>query len=457
MSEIKATTATTRKLTRREFAKGTALTAASLAFPMVASARVFGRGAPSNRVTLGMIGVGQRGTDVMKGFARHEDVQLLAVCDPSRHRREAAKAWLNDKYGDRVAEAYNDFREMLARDDIDGVVVCTPDHWHIPAAIYAAQAGKDMYVEKPLGVSLSWAWRLREAVRRYGSVFQYGTQQRSDWRFRFACELARNQYIGELQRIEVWCPDVSDDWSSFSVKRYGSTEPAPVPEGFDYDLWLGPAPMTPYTVDRCRREGSFHIYDYALGFVAGWGAHPLDIAQWAMNADNSGPVYYEGRGEIPAKGLLDTITWWDVHWEYASGVKLHFMCHRLAQPIVMKYRDRWSGHGTTFFGSKGRVSVDRGGICADDPRLLQVKLRPGDVRLYRSPGQDRNFVDCVKRRKPTVSPLESAIRSDTISHLSDIAIRAGRPIRWDPHKEEIIGDEQAGRVLSRPSRAPWRL
>ena len=448
---------TTRRITRRRFVKGSALAAASAALPTIVPSTVFGRDAPSNRVNLAMIGVGSRGTDVMRGFARHDDVRFLAVCDPFRDRRQQARAWLNEKYGGNVAEAYVDFREMLTRDDIDGVVICTPDHWHIPAAVYAARAGKDMYVEKPLGVSLSWARQLRDTIRRYGNVFQYGTQQRSDWKFRFACELVRNQYIGDLQRIEVWCPDVSDDWNAFQVKRYGSTEPAPVPEGFEYDLWLGPAPDAPYTVDRCRREGSFHIYDYALGFIAGWGAHPLDIAQWAMDADHAGPVYYEGRGEIPSKGLLNTIAWWDVHCEYANGVKMHFMSHRLAKPIVMEYRERWEGHGTTFFGSEGWVSVDRGGIYASDPNLLKIKLGPDDVHLYRSPSQDRNFVDCIKTRQPTVNPVESAIRSDTISHLGNIAIRAGRPIRWDPGTEQAIDDEQATRMLSRPLRAPWRL
>lgn len=445
------------QVTRREFVRGSALAAASVAFPTVVPSTAFGRGAPSNRVTLAMIGTGSRGTDVMRGFAHHEDVQFLAVCDPFRDRREAARAWLNEQYGGQVVTAYRDFREMLARDDIDGVVICTPDHWHVPAAVYAARAGKDMYVEKPLGVCLPWAWELRRTIQRYGSVFQYGTQQRSDWKFRFACELVRNQYIGRLQRIEAWCPDVSDDWGAFQVQRYGSTEPAPVPEGFDYDLWLGAAPEAPYTVDRCRREGSFHIYDYALGFIAGWGAHPLDIVQWGMDADDSGPVYFDGRGEIPVKGLLDTVAWWDVDCEYANGVKLHFMCHRLAKDIVMKYRERWVGHGTTFFGSDGWVSVDRSGLYASDPKLLEIKLRPDDVHLYRSPGQDRNFIDCIKTRQPTVNPIESAIRSDTISHLSNIAIRAGRPIRWDPAAEQIVGNDHAARMLSRPLRAPWRL
>lgn len=448
---------TRREITRRRFVKESALAAASVAVPTLVQSAVLGRSAPSNRVNLAMIGVGSRGFAVMQGFARHDDVRVVAVCDPFRARREHARSWLNEKYGGSFAEAYEHFQEVLARDDVDGVVICTPDHWHVPAATYAARAGKDMYVEKPLGVCLTWAWRLRDTIRRYGSVFQYGTQQRSDWRFRFACELVRNEYIGRLQRIEVWCPDVSDDWNDFQVKRYGSTEPAPVPDGFNYNLWLGPAPEATYTVDRCRREGAFHIYDYALGFIAGWGAHPLDIAQWGKDADHTGPVYFDGRGEVPSKGLLDTVAWWDVQCEYADGVAMRFMCHRFAKPIVMKYREQWVGHGTTFFGSEGWVSVDRGGLHASDPKLLTIKLGPDDVHLYRSPSQDRNFVDCMKTRAATINPIDSAIRSDTICHLSNIAIRAGRPIRWDPDAERILNDEQAACMLDRPLRAPWYL
>jgi predicted dehydrogenase len=446
-----------RRVTRRAFLKKTTAAAASLAVPTVFPATAFGRNAPSNRVNLAMIGVGSRGTDVMNGFARNEDVQILAVCDTFRERSERARSALNEKYGGDVVTAHRDFREILTRDDIDGVVICTPDHWHVPAAIYAARAGKDIYVEKPLGVSLAWARELRRTVKRYGNVLQYGTQQRSDWRFRYACEVVRNGYIGEIERIDVWSPDVSADWNDFQVKRYGSTEPAPVPDGFDYDLWLGPAPVAPYTVDRCRREGSFHIYDYALGFIAGWGAHPLDIAQWGMDADHTSPVHYEGYGEIPTRGLLDTIAMWDVRCRYANGVRMRFMCARVARDPVMNYRKRWSDHGTTFFGSEGWISVDRGGIESSSPTLRQVRLRPGDTRLDRSSGHDRNFVECIRTRKSTVSPLEAAIRSDTISHLSDIAIRTGRLIRWDPARETILDDDTAARRLARPMRAPWQL
>jgi hypothetical protein len=448
---------TTGNPNRRDFLRRASRSAGALAAAYFVPSTVFGEEAPSNRITLASIGVGNRGSGVMKGFAAHPDVQFLAVCDPFGGRREAAKADLNAQYGGgETVKAYADFREVLARDDIDAVVICTQDHWHVPIAIAAARAGKDMYVEKPLGVSIRWAKVLRREVRRHGSVFQYGTQQRSSSTFRFACELARNRHIGDLKRIEAWCPDISEQYEAFHVKQYGSTEPVPAPEDLDYDLWIGPAPMAPYTVDRCTCFGAYHIYDYALGFIAGWGAHPLDIAQWGKGADDTSPVHYEGTGEIPREGLYDTISSWDVQCEYADGLPMRFMGHRVAQPVVTKYRP-WISHGTTFFGTDGWVSVDRGGIYASDPKLLEVKLGPNDVHLPVSPGQDRNFLDCIRTRAATVNPLESAIRSDTISHMGNICIRLGRPIRWDPDRERIVGDDAATRMLDRPLRSPWRI
>ena len=244
---------------------------------------------------------------------------------------------------------------MLARKDVDGVVISTPDHWHVPLAVYAARAGKDMYVEKPLGVALAWAWKLREEVARHKVVFQYGTQQRGDQRqFRRACELVRNGYIGEIQRVDVWSPDMSTQFNAASVPPYGSTRPIAVPADLDYEMWIGPAPMKPYTADRATNFGAYHIYDYALGFIAGWGAHPLDIAQWGLGMDASGPIRYQGTGKIPPKGSLwDSIESWDVQCEYANGVKMHFMGHRVAEPIVKAYHPAWCDHGTTFFGDRG--------------------------------------------------------------------------------------------------------
>lgn len=442
-----------KNVTRRGFLKRSIVAATA---PAIVPASVFGANAPSNRVTIASIGVGSQGSHLLRNFARLADVQYLAVCDTFKDRRDEAARVLNKQYGGPVVKACADFRNVLSRDDIDAVIVSTSDHWHIPLAAYAARAGKDVYVEKPLGPVLGWARRLRVTLQRYGTVFQYGTQQRSDSKFRYACELVRNGYIGELQRIDVWAPDVSDDWTDFAVERYGSTEPAAPPAGFDYDMWLGPAPEVPYTIDRCRREGSFHIYDYSLGFIAGWGAHPLDIAQWGNDADHTSPVKYEAWGEIPERGLLNTVARWDAKCTYANGVEMRFMCHRVARRHVTKYR-KWSSHGTTFFGSDGWVSVDRGGLHFSNPALADLRFRATDQRLYASRNHYQNFIDCVRTRRATVSPFEAAIRSDTISHLCDISIRRGRPIDWDPQREQILGDEPAARMLDRAMRAPWRM
>jgi hypothetical protein len=231
----------------------------------------------------------------------------------------------------------------------------------------------------------------------------------------------------------------------------------PPPKDLDYDLWCGPSPLRPYTADRCTSFGTYHIYDFALGFIAGWGAHPLDIAQWGMNTDHTGPVYYEGAGNIPRYGLLDTTDEWDIHCYYASGAVMRFMDWRTARPPVMGYRKRWSDHGTTFFGSEGWISVDRGGCEVSRAALERVEFGPGDKRLYQSGSQGRNFIDCVKSRAETISPFEAALRSDTISHLSDIVVRLKRPLEWDPQREAIVKDEEATRMLDRPMRRKWAV
>jgi len=452
-----------KQLGRRGFLRAGSAAAGALVMPTIVPSSVFSATAPSNRVTLAVIGVGGRGTVHLKSFLSLPDCRTVAVCDCFESRREAAATRANDHYADRLGKssytgctAYRSFVDILERDDIDAVSIATPDHWHVPIALAAVRAGKDVYVEKPLGVAVAWDQTLRKAVTRYGTVFQYGTQQRSSRNFRFACELTRNRYIGELERIEAWCPDISQQYDKFHVKRYGSTTPAPVPRDLDYDQWIGPAPMAPYTVDRCTKYGTYHIYDYALGFIAGWGAHPLDIAQWGNDTDDTVPVSYEGTGTIPARGLYDTISTWDIHCEYANGVKMRFMDFRTARPIVSSYRE-FKDHGTTFFGTKGWVSVDRGGIHASTPALLDVKIGPNDVHLYESANHFDNFVQCVKTRSRPINPVEAAVQSDIISHLSDICIRTGRSIRWDPEKEQIVGDETASRMLNRPLRSPWHL
>ena len=449
---------------RRQFLKNASLGAGALALPTIVPAGVFGKNAPSNRVTLAALGTGGRGTsNISAHFLSMPDVQVVAACDCFKSRRDHLAAKVNNKYKGKVCKAYADFRNVLARDDVDGVVISTPDHWHVPLAFYAAKAGKDMYVEKPLGVAMAWAWKLREAVESNKVVFQYGTQQRGSLgMFRRGCEIVRNGYIGEVRRVEAWCPDMSSQLGGAKVKPYGSTAPAPVPKGFDYDVWLGPAPKRPYTIDRCTAFGGYHIRDYALGFIAGWGAHVLDIAQWGLDMDHSGPISYEGTGKVPPAGSLwDTTESWDIHCKYPNGIPMRFMGHRAAEPVVRKYHYHWNGHGTTFFCEDGWVSVERGGcymkVKGKRANAYTLKLKPDHKKLYQTKSQARNFVDCIKSRKPTINPLESAIRSDTISHLSEICIRTGRPIKWDPEKERILGDAEAAKMLDRPMRAPWKL
>ncbi|MBI4606478.1 MAG: Gfo/Idh/MocA family oxidoreductase, partial [Planctomycetes bacterium] len=284
--------------TRRSFLKRTAaLAAGALAAPQVVPSSVLGspaRAAPSERISVGWIGTGHRGSAVMGEFLGQKDVQVVAACDVKRQALEAAKKQIDGRHGGDACTAYKDFRDLVARKDIDAVLVASTDHWHVLHSIAAAKAGKDVYCEKPMGMSMAECKALRETVRRGQRVFQFGTQQRSDGKFRLACELARNERIGKLQTVNVWSPGSSSG---------GPTEVVPVPEGLDYDFWLGQAPLKPYTRDRCTNQWWWFISDYALGFIAGWGIHPMDIAAWGAGEAIRCPVEVEGKGEFPKAGL----------------------------------------------------------------------------------------------------------------------------------------------------------
>ena len=451
-------TNTNHPVTRRNFLKTAAGAAAALTAPSIIPASAWGKGAtppPSERINLAHIGVGGQGSGLLRGFVQLEDVQYVAVCDCFKSRREQWSSFIEQAYATRYGQGnykgvtrYADFRELLARPDVDAVVISTPDHWHVPVGLHAARAGKDMYIEKPLGISIELDQAMREAVRRYKSVFQYGTQQRSSQYFRHACELVRNGRIGKVRTIQAWCAGGISG---------GSLAPIPVPEDLDYEMWLGPAPARPYTADRCINLGTYHCADNALGFIAGWGAHPLDIAQWGLGTDQTGPVRYEGTGEFPTQpGLFNTATNWDVNCTYANGIKMRFMSTNVAKPLVEKYRVM-RDHGTTFFGDEGWISVDRGGYFASNPAILKSVIRPDEIHLGTWNYHGRNFIDCVKSRALPLCHIECAVRSDTISHLSDIAIRLQRPIQWDPVKEVILGDEEASRMTRRALRAPWHI
>jgi len=450
------------RITRRSFLKSAAAIAAA---PTIVSSGVFGRQAPSDRINLAAIGVGNRGAgNVWADFVEPQnDVRLVAACDCFAGRRNDFAAKVNAHYGAKICAPMADWREVLARKDVDGVVVSTPDHWHVPIAYYAALAKKDLYVEKPLGVAMAWAWKLRSAAEANKIVFQYGTQQRSSAEFTRAVELVRNGYIGKIKHVDAWCSDMrSSGWyAEVFAERFKDVEPAPLPADLDYEMWIGPAPMKPYTKTRCTEWGAYHIYDYALGFVAGWGAHPLDIAQWGLDMDHTSPVFYEGKGEVPQGGLFDTVENWDIRCRYANGVTMRFMSDRVAKDVPGLMDDPkkrpFMDHGTTFWGEGGWISVSRGALYASPKELQTARIRDDEKPVIRSTSQGRNFVESIRSRRPTVNPLETAIRSDTISHLSDMVVRLGRPIRWDPDKERIIGDAEAEKRLDRPLRKPWKL
>ncbi|WP_404423552.1 Gfo/Idh/MocA family protein [Nibricoccus sp. IMCC34717] len=444
-------------LSRRRFFAASAAAVVPLVLPRL----LRGAEAPSNHVRLAAIGVGGRGHyNCLNSFVRPlADARVVAACDCFEHKRENFAAEVNAFHGSRVCEPVADFRDVLARPDIDGVIISTPDHWHVPIAYAAIAAGKAVYVEKPLTIAFRWAQKLRALARAKNAVFQYGTQQRGDQsQFRRACELVRNGYLGDVKRAIAWCPAMDGQHRENAAPPLGSSVPVAPPAGLDYDMWLGPAPLRPYTVDRCLNIGAYHIYDYALGFIAGWGAHPLDIMQWGLDLDETGPDHVAGTGTLPVGvGLWDTLATWDVTYRYGSRLEVRFTSERQVDPALAGLHPRFNDHGTTFIGEKGWISVNRDGLYASDRKLQAHEVRETEIRLPRVGSHARNFVDAIRRSAQPISPLESAIRSDTLSHLGDICIRTGRPLRWDPRAEEIIGDSQASALLDRHARAKWDL
>ncbi|MEK7404238.1 MAG: Gfo/Idh/MocA family oxidoreductase [Acidobacteriota bacterium] len=427
-------------MNRRTFLK----TAAAVA-PSVITSNALGNGAippASDRINIGFIGNGTRGGDgLIKMFLPLPDAQCVATCDCFKDRRERWAKRIEDSYAERSGQGsfrgcapFSDFRELLERKEIDAVAIATPDHWHVPAAMAAIRAGKDLYLEKPLGLSINQGKALRAAIRKSGRVFQYGTQQRSSRHIRYGCELVRNGRIGKVHTVVVLAPNGA---------RGGSSTPMPVPEGFDYEMWSGPAPVRPYTDDRCLRPGHYHIYDYCLGYIAGWGAHPLDVAQWGLGTDGTSPTEYEGAGYVPKTGLYDAVANWTVRCRYAGGIVMHFMDDH--------------SNLTKFIGTEGWVAISRSALDAEPKSLLKSEIGANELHLHESGNHGQDFLNSVRSREETVNPIESAVRSDAISHLSNIAIRTGRGIRWDPIREVILDDAEAARMLERPLRAPWTL
>ena len=415
---------------RRDFLKGSALVAgAAIVWPTIVPSSVFGGDAPSNRIAIGCIGTGGQGSSNMKGFNAKSGCQVLAVCDVDAAHRESARKTV----GLDPKSCCNDFRELLARDDIDAVSIATPDHWHVPTSIAAVRTGKDVYCEKPLTLTIAEGRTLVNEVKRYGRVFQTGSQQRSGSEFRKACELVINGRIGKLHTMRVGI-------SGNNRTCEPTWTPEPVPEGFDYDMWLGPAPWEPYHTQRCHYQFRFML-EYSGGQMTNWGAHHLDIAQWGNQSDDTGPVEIRGKGEFPKTGLFTTALNAEVEYTYANGVKIFLS----------------KGGGTRFEGTEGWIYVNRGKLQAEPESLLTSVIGPDEIHLYQSNDHKQNFLDCIRSRKDPICNAEIGHRSGTVCHLGNIAMLLDRPLKWDPQAEQFIGDDEANRMTWRPRRAPWSL
>jgi predicted dehydrogenase len=419
------------RLTRRRFLRGAGATLAVA--PWLTPTTAVGQGAvaaASARVTLGFIGVGGMGRGNLGAFLGFGDVQVVAVCDVDESSCAAACADVEKHYAAQKESGawqgctpYRDFRELLARPDLDAVCIATPDHWHAIIAIEAAKNGKDIYCEKPLSLTIGEARAMVTAVRRYGRVLQTGSQQRSSPEFRFACEMVRSGRIGKLVTINVNVGGPSGDC-------YLPAEPVPL--GLDWDMWLGPAPWRPFH-SRLHPFNWRSFRDYSGGGMTDWGAHHFDIAQWAMDMDHSGPL------EIlpPAGKERSKLT-----YVYANGV-------------TVTHGD--GSDGVLFTGTDGKIEVNRGHLRTWPDELQRTPTQPGEVHLYNSRDHRADFLDCVRSRQRPVCDVEIGCRSVTVCHLGNLAYWLKRPLRWDPAREELVGDAEASRWLDRPRRAPWRL
>jgi predicted dehydrogenase len=451
---------------RRQFLeRAGAASLAGLAFPAIVPASALGgaRGTgPNDRIGVALIGSGPQGQGVMKGFLVEETARVVAVCDAKADQRQAARALVDAHYQDRSCASHADFREVLARPDVDAVIVATPDHWHVLMAIAAVRAGKDVYLEKPMGLSVAEDQALRAAVRETGRVFQFGTQQRSGEFFRRACEIVGNGRIGRLTAINVWC---------IGSVPGGATHETPVAPGFDYDRWVGPAPWKPHRGEMCSNDAARKTWwfnsDYTLGFVAGWGVHPLDIAHWGYPGMMGGPLEVSGTATIPAEGACDTQTAWNVDYRFASGVTMSYRGLPIAANVGEEIRKarlwgerygRTVDHGTAFEGTDGWVLVDREHIASQPAGLVKESEDAYAVQLPRSTYHAQDFLEAVRARRPAIAHVEDAFQADVLCHLANVATRTGRRLTWDPKAERFVGDDDANRHLAlREMRAPWRI
>jgi predicted dehydrogenase len=450
---------------RRSFLKtaatGTAGIIAASMFPTIVPSSVFGKNAPSNKINIGQIGFGRiaSGHDLPQTM-RNDVAHVMAVADVDRNRAEMGKKWIEKKYADKTGKSnyvdvqiFDDYKELLARKDIDAVIISTPDHWHAQPAMEAAVAGKHVYMQKPTSLTIQEGRMMSDMIQKKGIKFQLGSQQRSadPWpQFKRACELVRNGRIGQLKKVYVGLP---------GDPAGGSTEKMPVPKNLNYDMWLGSTPEVYYTLDRVHsqtnlndRPGWLRLEQFGAGMITGWGSHHLDIAHWGMDTELTGPM--------PDSGL------WNVHGEF-------LVLSKYANGVVMEIGGSHP-NGIKFEGTDGWIFVSRGnvGVTASDPvaaanakendafkasdkKILGSVIQPDEIHLYDSPEQHRNWLESIQNNKQTISHAEIAHRSCSACLLAHTAMKLGRKLKWDPKKEQFINDKEANAMLSRPQRAPY--
>lgn len=456
------------KFTRRGFIKGTLAGSAGLiGFPTILPSTVFGQDAPSKKINILQIGCGRIGRSMdIPGILKHPNLaRMVAVCDLDSIRAQDAKKHVQDTYAKKNVSinvaAYGDYREALQHKDIDAVAVSTPDHWHSEPVIAAALAGKDVYVQKPLSMTIAEGRVVSDIVRAKNRIFQIGSQQRSGAQFRLACELVRSGRIGKVQTVRIGLP---------SDPSGGSTQEMPVPPNLNYDMWLGATPLAPYTEDRVHsqnakarysaRPGWLRIESYCLGMITGWGSHHVDIAHWGLDTELTGPIEIVGKAEFPTTGLWNVHGPYHIESRYANGVTVI---------IDHKYPN-----GVRFEGTDGWIFVTRGAerVTASDPiptgkaakslqaskeEILKTPLGDKDVHLHASPNGDHHldWLTAIQTRQPAVTSVEQAHRSCSACDLGWIAMKLGKKIQWNPEKEEFANDPEAAKLLTREERSPY--
>ncbi|MDH6535556.1 gfo/Idh/MocA family oxidoreductase [Parabacteroides sp. 52] len=453
--------------TRRDFIKRSLSTGLGLIVaPTIVPASVFGPHAPSNRILIGAIGTGRISRDHdMPGVWKYDDVRIVATSDLDRNRLAESKTLVEGYYSKKMGKpytgvtTYENYQDLLANKEIDGVLISTPDHWHAKMAIDAVRAGKDVYLQKPTSLTIEEGRKMSDAVNASGRILQIGSQQRSMEQFRVACELVRNGRIGQLQRIEIRLPG---DPSG------GNPQEMPIPQGFNYDAWLGQTPYVPYTVDRVHpqkgygRPGWLRCEQFGAGMITGWGAHHFDIAHWAMDKEYSGPVEISGKAEFPTSGLWNVHGYYETEMLYDNGVIVTGTTDSKEKP-----------NGVLFTGTEGWIFVSRGAysasandpasnatsqaLQASDPKILKSVIGEGEVHLYRSSDHHGNWLESIRTRKQNITPAEVAHRSCSACLLQHIAMKLNRKLYWDPVLERFKNDDEANAMIARPHRPPYNF